>query len=87
MVSPNNSVSFFESLSFIGWMGIVVWILFVVVILWRPRWFASYDDRFPKSSIFEHLMYEEWHYIIFMVIRFIIIVLILAVVTNIMYIL
>lgn len=84
-MSPNNSLTFFESLSGIGWLGILLWILFILVILWRPRWFTTYEERFPKTHIFDHLLYEEWHYILFMVIRFLVMILTLGVITRIMF--
>lgn len=82
-----DSVGFFESLSFIGWLGILVWIGFVTIVLWKPLWFVNYDERFPKSKIFNDILYEHWHYILFMIIRFILIVIILIVITRIMFIL
>ena len=84
MYTP-DSVGFFESLSVIGWMGILVWIAVIAILIARPKWFMNYEERMPKIRLFEHLFYEEWHYILFMIARFAVMLLVITVITRIMF--
>lgn len=83
----SSSVGFFDSLSIVGWMGILLWIIFGVVVVMKSEFFTSYEYRFPRIDIWDEYLYEDWHYIVFMVVRFLVILIIIYVVTKIMFIL
>lgn len=84
--SNSSSVEFFAGLGVIGWLGIILWIVFFILVLTNSKKFTRYDDRFPKFDFWDEFLYEEWHYTVFMVVRFLIMLLILYVVTKIMFI-
>lgn len=80
-----DTVGFFEGLSLVGWFGILIWVGFVALMIFKGRIFTSYDERFPRFDFIDSFLYEDWHYWLFMVVRFLLIVLILFVVTKIMF--
>jgi len=78
--------TFFESLSVVGWVGVFLWVIFFISVVFRFEWYSKYDERVPpRFSFTDEFLYEEWHYIVFMVARFILMVVILYIVTNILY--
>lgn len=77
--------SWFEGLSAVGWLGILLWIAFIATVLIKKEWFINYDERFPKLTFVSEILYEEWHFWVFMVARFIFMVLALIIITKIMF--
>ena len=81
----DNGDTFFESLSLIGWLGIVLWIAFAVLVFTKKEWFTSYEDRVPKLTYFDEILYEDWHFYVFMIVRFIVMLIVLFIITKIMF--
>lgn len=71
MASGVETVGFFASLSFIGWLGVGVWVSFFVLMVVKQDWFFHFDDRFPKIEAFERFGYVPETRYIFMIIRLI----------------
>lgn len=82
-----SDTAFFEGLSMVGWMGVGVWVLFIISMITKGKWYTKYDERFPKINAFDEYLYMGWHYVVFLVVRFFVIVLVIWVVTKIMFIL
>lgn len=83
----NDSVGFFESLSFIGWMGILLWVLFIIFVIVKYDSFINFEQRIPKMEMWDKMLYEDWHIALFMIGRFFVMLLALYVITKIMFIL
>lgn len=80
-----DSTEFFEGLSFIGWVGIFLWVVFFVLVLVKSEWFRYYEDRKPKMDMWDEFLYEDWHYFTFMIVRFLLMLFILFIVTQVMF--
>lgn len=70
MASGVETVGFFGNLSFIGWLGVIVWVSFIVLAVVKQKWFFYFDERFPKIEAFERFGYVPETRYVFMTIRF-----------------
>lgn len=66
-------VDFFNSLSLVGFLGVLLWIAFILSIFIKPHWYVDYYRRFPKVNAFEEYIYDLPRQIGFMVVRFVLI--------------
>ena len=80
-----DHAGFFEGLSVIGWLGIAVWVVFIALVIFNGRRFIDYEERLPKMDFWDEFLYEEWHYYVFMIVRFVLILIALLVITRIMF--
>lgn len=78
-------LGFLDGLGVVGWLGIFIWFGLLACILLRPKWFTSYEERFPKIDLFDEYLYSEAHYIGFMVVRFILIIVVMIVASKVMF--
>ena len=62
---------FFEGLSLIGYVGVLLWVLFAISIPIKPNWYFNVDERKPRLETFEKFTYLPEKAFIFMGIRFV----------------
>lgn len=79
-----NMVDFFEGLSLIGWIGVLLWVMLPVAILSKQDWFFNYDRRKPKMSVFEEYCYTYERQVVFMAVRFLVIVMVVIMVGKVL---
>lgn len=65
-----GDLNFFSGLSFFGWIGVLVWIAIPIAIYLKQDWFFNYERRKPKLPQFSEYCYTFERQVIFMVIRF-----------------
>lgn len=68
-------VEFFNNLTLIGWIGVVIWVALPVLIFTKQDWFFNYERRLPKMQFFEEYCYTYGRQFVFMSIRFVVLVL------------
>lgn len=71
----DNSVEFFEGLSVFGWLGVLIWVLLPVAVFIKQKWFFNYEERKPQTRIFDEYCYTFERQVIFMAVRFVLLVL------------
>jgi len=78
--------TFFEGLGLVGWLGVFLWLVFFATVLFKFEWYSKYDERIPpRMSFVDEFLYEDWHFILFMAVRFLLIVVILTIISRIMF--
>ncbi|MCY8636660.1 hypothetical protein MOD96_02430 [Bacillus sp. S17B2] len=80
-----TETGFFDGLGVVGWLGVLLWVAFILAIVFKPKWFFSYYDRVPKLNAFDEWMYTPERILGFMAVRFIAMVIIVIVVGKIMF--
>lgn len=66
----------FDDLSVIGFLGVILWVAFVLSIFLKPVWYTDFYNRFPRMDVFNEFIYGMERIIPFMIARFIVIALI-----------
>lgn len=69
-------IGFFEDLSLFGWLGILVWALLPISIYVKQDWYFNYDRRKPQIRAFDEFCYTYERQFVFMIVRFLVIVMV-----------
>lgn len=70
----------FDDLSIVGFLGVLLWALFILSVFVKPYWYTDFYRRFPKMDVFSEYIYGLDRMIPFMVARFIVIAVIVFVI-------
>lgn len=68
-----GSVEYFQDLTVYGWVGILLWCALAVSIYVKQNWYFNYYERKPKLHVFEEYVYTTERQVVFMAVRFILI--------------
>ena len=64
---------FFDDLSFMGWIGVGIWLGFILSIGIKKEWYFSVEERKPYIRSFDKYTYTDSSAFVFLILRFIVI--------------